>query len=177
MWDSQLEVIFLSMDNLWRSTQSLYVTLPLHFYSFTKATEVGVFECHFFLSKVAWIIDWPSQLKRMATSIEKVKGPSTDLTFAKRLWLRYPKESQNWDDISYFNYFNHAFWGQWGSHSLCKSNLLKTWWQGLLALPFLWCRCDLWAPLRIELLSRDEVLCFVRGWTCYPRNKTFIGFL
>ena len=29
------------MDNLWRSTQSLYVTFPLHFYSFTKATEAG----------------------------------------------------------------------------------------------------------------------------------------
>lgn len=29
------------MDNLWRSTQSLYVTFPLHFYSFTKAAEAG----------------------------------------------------------------------------------------------------------------------------------------
>ncbi|CAJ1428447.1 unnamed protein product, partial [Effrenium voratum] len=33
------EVIFLSMDNVWRSTQSTYVTLPLHIYSFIKATE------------------------------------------------------------------------------------------------------------------------------------------
>lgn len=33
------EVIFLSMDNVWRSTQSLYVTLPLHLYSLIKASE------------------------------------------------------------------------------------------------------------------------------------------
>eukprot|EP00438_Fugacium_kawagutii_P030426 Skav216211 [mRNA] locus=scaffold238:203381:220573:- [translate_table: standard] len=33
------EVIFLSMDNLWRSTQSLYVTFPLHLFSLVKATE------------------------------------------------------------------------------------------------------------------------------------------
>lgn len=64
-WDWEIEtppeVIFLSMDNLWRSTQSLYVTLPLHFYSFTKATEVGGdFWMSFFLPNVAWIIDWPS---------------------------------------------------------------------------------------------------------------------
>lgn len=82
--------------------------------------------------------------------------------------------------ISYFNYLNHPSWGQWGFPQP-TANLLNTWWRGLLALPFLWCRCDLWAPLRIELLSCDEVLRFVgRGFESAAVQQDvhwFIGLL
>lgn len=68
--------------------------------------------------------------------------------------------------ISVFQLFESSLLGSMGFPQP-TANLLNTWWRGLLALPFLWCRCDLWAPLRIELLSHDEVLRFVRrGWKC-----------
>jgi len=66
------EVIFLSMDNLWRSTQSLYVTLPLHFYSFTKATE-DYLRYHFYGADVTFEPHYESSGERASTSICLVK--------------------------------------------------------------------------------------------------------
>lgn len=165
--DSQLEVIFLSMDNLWRSTQSLYVTLPLHFYSFTKATEVGGdFWMSFFLPNVAWIIDWPS----------------THFDFCQAIMTQnsVPKRIAKFGRYFVFQLFESSILGSMGFPQP-TANLLNTWWRGLLALPFLWCRCDLWAPLRIELLSRDEVLRFVGRGCFVPATQQdvhwFIGLL
>lgn len=66
------EVIFLSMDNLWRSTQSLYVTFPLHFYSFTKATE-DYLRYHFYGADVTFEPPYESSGERAQTSICLVK--------------------------------------------------------------------------------------------------------
>lgn len=66
------EVIFLSMDNLWRSTQSLYVTFPLHFYSFTKAAE-DYLRYHFYGADVTFEPPYESSGERAQTSICLVK--------------------------------------------------------------------------------------------------------
>eukprot|EP00913_Durusdinium_trenchii_P028706 g26922.t1 len=66
------EVIFLSMDNLWRSTQSLYVTLPLNFYSFIKATE-DYLRFHFYGADVTFEPYSESSGQRARTSICLVK--------------------------------------------------------------------------------------------------------